>query len=156
MACHLHAVGKLSQLWSQRFQQFARALIGIFGGIGKHGAAVLINDLDVETLFGFFNHHVFGKLCYFRIVLQGLPQRHSSQCEFSIRKRDFQTVDFVIKLGGSREIRTKFGGQILHILEFGLEGNTVHFDDAIKAVFFLGAESLPHRTRDDLHLFFVL
>src|SRR5664279_3342904 len=64
--------------------QLAGALIGLLGAVREHRAAVLVDDLDIEALFGLLDHNVLGGLGNLRHFLQSLPQRGGSEREFLI------------------------------------------------------------------------
>ena len=77
-------VGHGLELWRDFLDQFACALIGLLGAVGKHRASVLVNNLDIETLLGFLEHNVFRRFSDFGHVLQGLPQRGGRKRKFAV------------------------------------------------------------------------
>src|SRR5690242_13578683 len=64
--------------------QLARALKGLFGAIGKHRTAILVDDLDIESLLGFLEHYVFRGLGDLRHFLQSLAQRSGRHRKFAV------------------------------------------------------------------------
>ena len=133
-----------------RLDQPARALVRILRAISEHRAAVLIDDLDVETLFGLLEHDVLGRLGDLRHLLQCLAQRGRGQREIAILLEAGAVRALLVMLVG-RGVR----GGVLRIdmrdvLEFRPRRQAHHFDDAGIAHLVLHAESIAHRAGDHL------
>ena len=156
MAADREPVRRALERRGDLFDQPARALVRLLRAFGEHRAAVLVDDLDVETLFALLDHDVLRDLGELGHVLQRLAQRRGGEREGAVllEARSVGAVAFVV-------VRRRVGGGFLRrdvggILELGPRGQAGHLDDAGIAHVLLHAEGIAHGAGDDLQLLLVL
>src|SRR5215472_5499219 len=106
MAGNRNPIGHGLERACQFFDQSAGAVERLFGALWEHGSAVLVDDFNVQSEWGFLDHDLLGKLVELWKTLERLTQRGRSAREsFVIRQLDTRVVHVAVAtvvVGGRR------------------------------------------------------